>query len=82
MAATPLASVPSYDLPIMPTAPVVQSPVTGVPSTVCAVLRPLSQSITATTEATSSLPPTSPQPVERVVPTMSTPTTAYPRGTK
>jgi hypothetical protein len=82
VAATPLATVPSQDLPIIPTRPVVQSAVTGVPSAAKARARPFSQSITALAPATSSRPPTSSQPVDRLVPDRSTPTKAYPRGTK
>src|SRR5687767_10334605 len=83
VAATPLATEPSQDLPIMPTLPVLQDRAeTGVPSAAKPRARPLSQSTAARAPATSAGPPTSAQPVERLVPLRSTAANAYPRGTK
>src|SRR3954464_7412242 len=83
VAATPLATEPSQDLPIMPVRPLVQPVATaGAPSAYVAVARPFSQSITALAPSTSSRPPTSSQPVDRLVPARSAETKAYPRGTK
>ncbi len=72
VAATPLASVPSYDLPIRAESPFDQPAVTGLPSASTASARPLSQSTTAFTERMSDSAPSSTQPVERAVPAMST----------
>jgi hypothetical protein len=76
VAATALARVPSYDLPIIADLPVVQSATAGLPSARYALARPFSQSMTAFPPSTSALPPTSGQPSERVVPSMSTLRTA------
>src|ERR1044071_8478745 len=80
VAATALAMVPSHDLPIIPTLPVAQLAVTSTPAGVWAVVRPLSQSMTALAPLTSSGPPTSSQPLDLLVPARSAATKAYPRG--
>jgi hypothetical protein len=72
VAATPLATEPSHDLPIMPTLPEVQPAFAALPSAYVPWPRPFSQSMTALTPSISSRPPTSPQPVDRLVPLKST----------
>lgn len=72
VAATPLASAPSYDLPIMPVRPVVQVALTGPPCGLNALARPFSQSTTALPPSTSLGPPLTGQPSDLVVPIMST----------
>src|SRR5690606_1686268 len=78
------ASVPLYDVPIIPTLPVDQSATTStLPSGVVTPrARPFSQSITALGASASGSPPTVGQPCERPVPGASEWTTANPRGTQ
>lgn len=76
VAATALARVPSYDLPIIAALPVVQSATAGLPSARNALALPFSQSMTALPPSTSALPPMSGQPSDLVVPSMSTLRTA------
>src|ERR1019366_10237577 len=76
-------SVPSYDVPVMPTLPVDQSALTSsLPvSVVNPFARPLSQSITALGASRSGASPTVGQPWEGPAPGASECTTANPRGT-
>ena len=74
--ATWFGSVPLYEVPTMPTAPVVQSALTGRPSASNARARPFSQSITALVPSVSAGPPMSGQPSEPNVPMLSPSTTA------
>ena len=80
--AAPFASVPSYDFPIIPVRPLCQSATTSLPSLSYPFRRPFSQSMPTTALRWSGFPPVTGQPVELFVPTMSSSTTAYPRGTK
>src|SRR5688572_15497047 len=76
-------SVPSYDVPVMPTRPVVQYAFTSSPpaTLVNPFARPFSQSITAFGASDSFGPPHDGEPCERPVPGDSEWTTAKPRGT-
>ncbi len=74
--ATWFGRVPLYDPPTMPTAPVVQSAVTGSPASSQARARPFNQSITALVPSVSTRAPTSGQPSELKVPRLSPSTTA------
>src|SRR6185312_6322874 len=82
--ATPMGSVPLYDVPIMPTLPVVQSAETSVERSVLvyAVARPFSQSITALPASDSLRPPEVGHPSDQPLPKPSACTTANPRGTQ
>src|SRR4051812_27823095 len=82
VAATAFGRVPLYDVPIMPTLPVVQYALTSLPSPSTAVVRPFSQSITALMPSVSLRPPLVGQPSEPPVPSDSAWTTAKPRGTQ
>src|SRR5215203_3676070 len=77
-------SVPLYDVPVMPTLPVLQLARTGVEPVrvVYPAARPLSQSMTALGASDSFVPPTVGQPSDKPVPTESECTTAKPRGTQ
>src|SRR5206468_2947509 len=77
-------SVPSYDVPIMPTLPVDHDVAltSSVPASVVNPLaRPLSQSMTNFIGMRSGSSPTVGHPCERPVPGCSECTTAKPRGT-
>src|SRR5687767_9399720 len=76
--------VPLYDVPVIPTLPVVQVATTGSsPSTdVNPRARPFSQSMTAFGASDSLLPPTVGHPCDSPVPGDSECTTAKPRGTQ
>ena len=76
--------VPLYDVPIIPTLPVVQEAAVRIePSRVVyAGTRPASQSITAFAASVSLRPPDVGQPSEWPVPGDSACTTAKPRGTQ
>jgi hypothetical protein len=63
-AAAAFASVPSYDLPIMPVLPLCQSATTSLPSASKPLRRPFSQSIAAGADRLSGVPPVVGQPVE------------------
>src|ERR687891_492118 len=80
--ATPIGSVPLYDVPIMPTLPVVQSAKTCSEDVglVKALARPFSQSTIAFGPSVSNGSPVVGQPSERPVPVPSPCTTAKPRG--
>src|SRR5262245_36248255 len=78
-------SVPSYDVPVIPTLPVDHDVAltSSVPSIVLKPFaRPLSQSITALGANSSGVLPTVTQPVDNPVPGWSEWTTANPRGTQ
>jgi hypothetical protein len=81
--ATPIGSVPLYDVPIIPTLPVVQVAKTSSLEVglVKPLARPFSQSITAFGPSVSNGSPVVGQPSERPVPVPSACTTANPRGT-
>ena len=74
--ATWFGSVPLYETPVMPTAPVVQSALTWLPASSKPRARPLSQSITALVPSVSHGPPMSGHPSELNVPMLSPSTTA------
>ncbi len=76
--------VPLYDVPVIPTFPVLQLAVTGCPpsGSVNPRARPFSQSITALGASASGSPPTVGQPCDAPVPGASEWTTANPRGTQ
>src|ERR671918_2284520 len=81
--ATPMGSVPLYEVPIIPTLPVVQVAKTSSLEVglVKPLARPFSQSITALGPSVSNGSPVVGQPSERPVPVPSACTTAKPRGT-
>ena len=66
--AAPIGSVPSYDVPIIVVAPVVQYGSTGLLFWSYAVPWPLNQSMTAFIARFSSCPPIVGQPVDSPVP--------------
>ncbi len=74
--ATMLGSVPLYDVPTIPTSPVLQSAVTGCPSSSHAFARPFSQSMIALVASVSFMSPIVGQPSEKAVPMLSPSTTA------
>ena len=71
VAAAPLASVPSYDLPISAEEPLVQSATTALPSASTASARPFSQSTTDLIQRMSQAAHSSTHQVDRLVPAMS-----------
>ncbi len=74
--AVAMASEPSYDLPIIPVLPLCQSALTISPAALRAVARPLSQLIACLALRLSWLALVVGQPVELLVPTMSSRMTA------
>src|SRR5919109_1284684 len=81
--ATPIGSVPLYEVPIIPTLPVVHVAKTSSLEVglVKPLARPLSQSTTALGPSVSKGSPVVGQPSESPVPVPSACTTAKPRGT-